>query len=285
MGAMQARAAILASILCVWAMAASSPVSRGCSCVESKSTPEQALQNYDAVFLAQTLAITLSTGEEIADGVDVTLKVLETWKGHSAPGDRVVIHTNEDTASCGYPFHVGTTFLVWARNTSGVLTTYLCDRTKATGTGESETDLRHLRDLTETWTWRRVQADGSTLLMPEGFVSDPTPFDLPEDVTRWQAIWWRPLTPARSGGWSDAGRKISYEYLRSADAPPAPLPTLESTVAGKAATMTHVALPDGRSVTSVYWIGSGSTPGVLALHCDVDPTHDVCERVLESIAW
>jgi len=106
-----------------------------------------------------------------------------------------VVRTNPDSASCGYPFHVGTTFLVWARSSSGVLTTHLCDRTKPTGMVETETDLRHLRDLAETWTWRRVQADGFTLLLPEGFVPDPTTFELPEDATRWQAIWWRPLNP------------------------------------------------------------------------------------------
>ena len=282
---MQARAAILASIL-VTAIPAFSPVARACSCLlESNSMAEQALQGYDVVFLGRAMAI---TARETLDAeiihVDVALKVLESWKGGSAPGDRLVVRTNPDSASCGYPFHVGTTFLVWARSSSGVLTTHLCDRTKPTGMVETETDLRHLRDLAETWTWRRVQADGFTLLLPEEFVPDPTPFQLPEDATRWQTIWWRPLNPPRSAGWSHAGSKISYEYLRSVDTPPAP-PALESTVAGKAATVVHVASPDGRSVMSVYWMETESTPEVLALHCDVDRAHDVCTRVVDSIQW
>lgn len=45
---MQARAAILASTFCLAAIAASTPVSRACSCLQSKRTPEQALQDYDA---------------------------------------------------------------------------------------------------------------------------------------------------------------------------------------------------------------------------------------------
>lgn len=280
---MQARAAILASAFSVWAILASGPVARACSCVETKRTPEEALQGYDAVFLGRALAITgrEAPDAEMVDGVDVTLRVLESWKGGSSPGDRLVVRTNTDSASCGYPFHVGSTFLVWARTSSGVLTTHLCDRTEATNTAETETDLRHLRDLAETWTWRRVQADAFSLLLPKEFVPDPTPFELPDDVAGWQAIWWKPLEPVRSGGWSHAGRKISYEFLGHVVGASAPPPKLESTVAGKAATIRHVALPDGRNVMSVYWMGTE----VLAMHCDVDPAHDVCERVLESLQW
>jgi hypothetical protein len=288
---MRARAAILALIL-LGGAAALGPVSRACGCPEDPRTPEQALPAYDAVFLGQTLAITISpTGsasaphqKEMVDRLDVTVKVLETWKGSPAPGDHVLVHTNPDTASCGYPFQVGKTSLVWATEASGVLTTSVCDRTKATGTIEAETDLRHLRDLAETWTWHRVQAAGFTVLLPDGFAADALPFDLPEDVTRWQTIWWKPLDPARSGGWSNLGLKISYEYL-GATASVAPLPKLESTVAGKAATMRHVALPNGRRVMSVYWVGPKSSSETLVLHCDVDPVHDVCTRVADSIQW
>jgi hypothetical protein len=46
---MQARAAILASTFCLAAIAASTPVSRACSCLQSKRRPEQALQDYDSI--------------------------------------------------------------------------------------------------------------------------------------------------------------------------------------------------------------------------------------------
>lgn len=131
-----------------------------CQCIESDTSAEAAFEQYDAVFVGQVVELRLAKstqptntdGREPVDGVEVSLKVLERWKGEMSA--RAVVVTNPDDGSCGYPFRVGATYLVWARRAQvgQAFTVHLCDRTKPLYTGsvessEAEADRKVLRGL------------------------------------------------------------------------------------------------------------------------------------------
>jgi hypothetical protein len=71
-----------------------------------------------AVFLAKVVEVKV---------MQVTLEVARTWKGVTT---KTAVLTTFSGARCGYDFHVGRSYLVYAfRNDKRVLTTNFCTRT------------------------------------------------------------------------------------------------------------------------------------------------------------
>ncbi|MCK4510556.1 HEAT repeat domain-containing protein [bacterium] len=108
---------------------------RACSCV-SPPPPLVALGEVDAVF-SGTVVARRDASKPRADGMigsmdpmEYTIAVLEVWKGELA--DTVAVRTARSSASCGYPFTIGTQYLIYAdtRADTGCLRTNLCTRTK-----------------------------------------------------------------------------------------------------------------------------------------------------------
>ena len=100
-----------------------------CSCTEWP-TFEQAYLESQAIFRGTVTAI--RSAETPYFGLWVTLQVSAWWKGE--PPHIVEILTGESEAACGFPFFVGTEYLVYAQlwNQSGPLWTHLCWRTHTT---------------------------------------------------------------------------------------------------------------------------------------------------------
>ena len=111
------------------------PAARACSCV-SIPAPLAALGEAETVF-SGTVVARRDVNKPRADGVigsmdpvEYTIAVLEVWKGELA--DTVALRTARSSASCGYPFEIGTQYLIYAdtRAGTGCLRTNLCTRTK-----------------------------------------------------------------------------------------------------------------------------------------------------------
>ena len=98
---------------------------RACSCM--KLTPAEGLSSSDAVFSGEVTQIEKNEATRFG-GLEVTLRVKEVWKG--APAEEIKVHTAGNSAACGYPFAVGTTYLVYALNDEAdPMRVSLCSRT------------------------------------------------------------------------------------------------------------------------------------------------------------
>jgi hypothetical protein len=110
-----------------------------CSC-RPPPGPAQALASADAVFegRAGDVAGGSQPGPKLPPAsMTIPFTVLRAWKGVS-PSGAVTVTTSGSSASCGYRFAAGETYLVYAyRDSSGGLGTGLCSRTrKAADAGE-----------------------------------------------------------------------------------------------------------------------------------------------------
>jgi hypothetical protein len=111
-----------------------------CSC-PPLGTPIEALNRSAAVFVGTVVAIEAPSGTPTltqefpfidflvssGDPVHVMFEVSDVWKGPAYR--RMVVTTAHDSSSCGYPFHSGEAYLVYASDQGAGLTTYLCSRT------------------------------------------------------------------------------------------------------------------------------------------------------------
>ena len=108
-----------------------------CSC--APTTPQQSIQNSEAVFSGRVVDVTEQSPPErrpgrrnedpnFLNGVKVTFEVSEVWKGNSER--RLVVTTSDSSASCGYSFQEGQEYLVYASAEDAQLQTGLCSGTK-----------------------------------------------------------------------------------------------------------------------------------------------------------
>jgi hypothetical protein len=106
---------------------------RACSCLQMP--PRQVFEESDAVFEGRVLEIVPND-----NGITARLEVVQSWKGVEI--ERVEVRTAGDSAACGIAFEVGTSWLVYADDENGVLSTGLCSRTARIE--EAEEDLAAL---------------------------------------------------------------------------------------------------------------------------------------------
>lgn len=102
-----------------------------CSCI-IPGTPAEEMEKSDAVFSGEVIKIDDSSSY----GYDVTLQVLETWKG--TEGSLIKVHTGIGGGDCGFGFKEGEEYLVYASLTDGELQVYSCSLTGILD--ESDTD-------------------------------------------------------------------------------------------------------------------------------------------------
>jgi hypothetical protein len=107
-----------------------------CSC-RPPPPPERALEAAEAVFEARVSSPpTTKSGAggvaSTADETRVPLKVLRAWKGAGVEAGRdVTLLTPSGSASCGYGFKAGESYVIYAaRSPSGDLATNICTRTR-----------------------------------------------------------------------------------------------------------------------------------------------------------
>ncbi|MFN8516145.1 MAG: hypothetical protein U0841_26870 [Chloroflexia bacterium] len=102
-----------------------------CSCVPP-GPPLEELARASAVFRGKVTAI-----DQIGSVKRVTVQVTTVWKG--AVTTETQIQTNDNSAACGFPFELGSEYLIYATATAtddasgrpvAPLSTYLCSRTQ-----------------------------------------------------------------------------------------------------------------------------------------------------------
>ncbi len=128
---------MLATLLAGQLFAFASPT-YACSCIMPPA-PEQALADASAVFAGQVVdAAPEAEGEVVssADPIAYTFEVSEVWKGEATP--TVIIRTARDSASCGFSFVAGESYVVYATESEGVLSTNLCSRTAPLANAEED---------------------------------------------------------------------------------------------------------------------------------------------------
>lgn len=113
-------ALILFFILSATVITAFPSVSHACKCEEPPSV-KQELEKSKAVFSGKVIDI-----KDEKNNRKILFDVEETWKGVK---DTQIILLDE-ISSCSLDFHEGATYLVFAYDFQGDLTTNICDRTK-----------------------------------------------------------------------------------------------------------------------------------------------------------
>jgi hypothetical protein len=100
-----------------------------CTCAPSKG-PAGDLELAAAVFSGKVVEIRRhKRSEDIFASVEVVLRVERVWKG--VGGTTVSVFTASHSASCGYGFKGGRTYLVYAhKDAEGRLSTGICSRTR-----------------------------------------------------------------------------------------------------------------------------------------------------------
>lgn len=103
---------------------------QACSCAAPPPV-KQALKEAAAVFAGRVKDIQKAPTGNHFGSLEVTLEVLESWKGPKA-GKTVKVFTSRSGASCGYAFFKNEGYLVYAYPFQNQrLTTTLCTRTKS----------------------------------------------------------------------------------------------------------------------------------------------------------
>lgn len=94
--------------------------SHACKCVEEK-TVEKELESSEAIFSGKVIEINNENNNR-----KILFEVVDTWKGVS----QTEIILEDEWSSCSTDFFEGESYLVYAHEFQGELTTDICDRTR-----------------------------------------------------------------------------------------------------------------------------------------------------------
>jgi len=120
-------------------LAISLPETRACSCLPPPA-PAKAFVEADAVFIGKVVSFEMTGGDMLSARL-AKFSVTKIWKGERRAVDEIL--TAISSASCGYDFQVGETYVVYAdKFNGGKLHTYLCMRTNRTR--DAVDDLKYL---------------------------------------------------------------------------------------------------------------------------------------------
>ncbi|WP_313894375.1 hypothetical protein [Psychrobacillus sp.] len=104
--------------------------SYACSCIAPPSAQEE-LASSSAVFTGKVIDMLdvnkHNLTQSSADPIAFLFEVDEAWKGVTQ--SQVVVSTERDSASCGFPFTVNNEYLVYAQEIDGELKGTICSRT------------------------------------------------------------------------------------------------------------------------------------------------------------
>ncbi len=121
-------------LLAIFVFAALLPVQTqpvyACSCI-MPGTPQEEMENASAVFSGRVLEI-----EETGYGYNVTLEVLEAWKG--VDETTIQVHTGMGGGDCGFNFEEGKKYIVYASSSEGELEVYSCSLTGLLADSDTE---------------------------------------------------------------------------------------------------------------------------------------------------
>src|SRR3989442_8132706 len=110
-------------------------VATACTCALMPSTCDIEWKRGQIVFLGKVIALDSipnpqSTAEYRFHGqIAVHFSVTETFRGGAGVGQEIIVHTGVGGGDCGYPFKVGTSYLVYVLNYQTQLATSICTQT------------------------------------------------------------------------------------------------------------------------------------------------------------
>jgi hypothetical protein len=105
-----------------------SPSSAAACDFEEPPPPQEAMDSASAVFSGEVRSIEPVADDPGEQFIEVRFDVDRAWKGiESTP---VTVETLQDPATCGFPFEVGETYIVYAYSQGTPLTTMLYHRTQ-----------------------------------------------------------------------------------------------------------------------------------------------------------
>jgi len=110
-----------------------------CSCVPP-SPVNDSLQQADAVFLGRVTDIDRPLLKQNSlESVRVRFAPDEYWK-LASPQARIDVYTGQGGGDCGFTFTPDETYLVYANESAGRLTTSICSRTALAATAQTDLD-------------------------------------------------------------------------------------------------------------------------------------------------
>lgn len=138
--------AIILALLTLGLLQAATPLpTYACDCT-GRAPAKQILESSDVVFLGKVISITDSAPPTRAEdhvpftGRAVLFEVITIWKGK--PKAQIIVHTASDGISCGVPFTVGETRVVFASEWDNQpLRTASCDYLRPEGAPPDEVAL------------------------------------------------------------------------------------------------------------------------------------------------
>lgn len=159
---------------------------QACSCLPA--TPEQHLESANTVFSGRVVNVITTRRNRRRPQFSfpqtrVTFEVSEVWKGRERR--RVMVMTSDSSASCGFNFIEGESYLVYASQSENRLTTSLCSGTKLLS--QAQEDLKMLENP------ESPESPGNTVSfepLTQGFSGKEESFEtVIRNPERWQQFW------------------------------------------------------------------------------------------------
>jgi hypothetical protein len=127
---------------------------QACSCVSVSVGCNMNLNSGSVVFLGKVISKievpltgTVPDRTDLAQGYAVHLTTKENFQGAGPAGQEIVVYTGRGGGDCGYPFLVGSSYLVYASSFDNQLTTGICSGTSPeVMVGGALKELRAIRD-------------------------------------------------------------------------------------------------------------------------------------------
>jgi hypothetical protein len=141
-------------LLGLTAVLLSPSLASACTCLLNPNPCNRAWGSGEVIFLAKVLSVVNASEPPPSDGRPlflmskaVHLQVAESFRGAIVAGGETVIFTGSGGGDCGYPFSVGTSYLIFANSSNGRMTTSICSETAPeVMEGGTLRALRSLRD-------------------------------------------------------------------------------------------------------------------------------------------
>jgi hypothetical protein len=110
-------------------------IAGACSCLSSNAPCNQAWKSGEDIFRGTVISKSHAGTPSppgifpVSDRLAFRFSVTESFRGPASPGQEIVVYTGNGGGDCGYPFAIGTSYLVYAFAAKDGLTTGICTPT------------------------------------------------------------------------------------------------------------------------------------------------------------
>ncbi len=120
---------LILAVLLISPLVVAPAVVHACSCLPGDT--DSYFKDAEYVFKGKAASLDLAEGEDAITGAGtnvITFDNVKLYKGESA-SESIEVSTTSQSASCGVNFEEGKTYMVYASESDGVLSTFLCSGT------------------------------------------------------------------------------------------------------------------------------------------------------------